>query len=82
MEVVAVVDTGRPLVETYALEGDEPLLVKCYGQLGKVSTSFSTVYYPNTKAIARATAAESGNPALNRLSWIMQLMNPASQRLL
>ena len=59
MEVAAVVDAGRPLVQaTYVLEGDGPLLVQCYEELSKVSASFSAAYYPNTKAVARITAAE------------------------
>ena len=67
MEFAVVIDAGRSLVEaTYVLEGDGPLLVKCYKELSKVSASFSTAYYPNTKAIARATAAESCNPAFEQ----------------
>jgi hypothetical protein len=77
MEVAAVVDAGRPLVQaTYVLEGDGPLLVQCYEELSKVSASFSTAYYPNTKAVALLQ-----NPVillLNRLLSIMQL-NVSSQ---
>ena len=74
------VDAGRPLVEaTYVLEGDGPLLVKCYEELSKVSASFSTAYYPNTKAIARATAAESGNPTFEQtfINYTTQCIQPA-----
>ena len=67
MEIVAVIDAGRPLVKaTYIFEGDGALLVKCYEELVKVSASYSTAYYPNTKAIARATSAESGNPTFEQ----------------
>ena len=79
MEFAVVIDAGRPLVEaTYMLEGDGPLLFKCYEELSKVSASFSKAYYPNTKANARATAAEYVILLLNRFSSIMRL-NVSSQ---
>ena len=80
MEVAAVVDAGRPLVQaTYILEGDGPLLLQCYEELSKVSASFLTAYYPNIKAIARATAAESGNPAFEQTlsDYATQCIQPA-----
>ena len=80
MEVAAVVDAGRPLVQaTYVLEGDGPPLVQCYEELSKVSASFSTAYYPNTKAVAQITAAESGNPAFEQtlIDYATQCIKPA-----
>ena len=61
------------------LEGDGPLLVQCYEELSKVSASFSTAYYPNTKAVARITAAESGNPAFEQtlIDYATQCIKPA-----
>ena len=77
MEVAAaVIDTGRPLVEeTYLLEGDGPLLFKGYKELSKVSASFSTAYYPNTKTIARATAAEAAFETY--IDYATQCIQPA-----
>ena len=82
LELAVVIDAGRPLVQaTYVLEGDGPLLVKCYKELSKVSASFSTAYYPNTKAIARATAAESGNPTFKQtlVDYATQCIQPAKE---
>ena len=80
VEIAAIVDAGRPLVRaTYILEGDGPLVLQCYEELSKVSASFSTAYYPNTKAIARSTAEESGNPAYEQilLDYATECIEPA-----
>ena len=80
MELAAVIDAGRPLVQaTYVLEGDGPLLLQCYEEVSKVSASFSTGYYPNVNAVAQATAAESGNPAFEQtlIDYANQCIRPA-----
>ena len=78
VEIAAIVDAGRPLVKaTYILEGDGPLVVQCYEELSKVSASFSTAYYPNTKA--QSTAEESGNPTFEQtlMDYATKCIEPA-----
>ena len=44
-----------------------------------MSASFSAAYYPNTKAVARITATESGNPAFEQtlIDYATQCIKPA-----
>ena len=63
IELVAVVDAGKPIVEsTYILEGDDALAWKCYEQLIFIQNSINVVNLPNLTAISRQIS--EGNPVV------------------
>lgn len=53
IELVINVDAGEAFAkDTYALEGDGPLVLYTYEEITKVPAAIATAYYPNTQAIA------------------------------
>ena len=55
MELVAVIDGGRPFVtNTYTLEGDGPLVLSVYDKLQEIVESTGDMHFPNTKAVAKS----------------------------
>ena len=53
MELAAVVDAGEPFVKsTYTLEGDGPLVFKCYDHIQILKAGIDNPHYPNVTAIA------------------------------
>ncbi len=68
VEMAIVVDTGRHFVQaTYNLEGDGPLVLKCYEQLEAVAQSIRVKYFPNTDAVINQLF--SGKPAYVIQQW-------------
>lgn len=58
IELAAVVDAGKPMVEsTYILEGDGTLAWKCYEQLLVIQNSIRTAHLPNLTAVSRDISA-------------------------
>ena len=54
MELAAVVDAGEPFVKsTYILEGDGPLVFKCYDQIQILKAGIDNPHYPNVIAPAQ-----------------------------
>ena len=65
VELAAVVDAGKPMVEaTYILEGDGMLAWKCYEQLLVIQNSIRTAHLPNLAAVSRHIS--EGNPAVSQ----------------
>lgn len=63
VELVEVVDAGKPIVEsTYILEGDDALAWKCYQQLIFIQNSVNVVNLPNLTAVSRHISG--GNPVV------------------
>ena len=68
VELVIVVDSGRHFVQaTYNLEGDGPLVLKCYEQLEVVAQSIRVQHFPNTDAVIERLF--SGQPAHVIQQW-------------
>ena len=65
VEVAAVVDTGKPMVEaTYILDGDGTLAWKCYKQLLVIQNSINAAHLPILRAVLRHISGE--NPAVGQ----------------
>lgn len=63
IELAAVVDAGKPMVEsTYILEGDGTLTWQCYEQLLIIQNSIHGANLPNLTALSRDVSG--GNVAL------------------
>ena len=68
VEMAVVVDSGREFVRaTYNLEGDGPLVLKCYEQLEVVTQSIRVKHFPNTDAVINRLF--SGRPAHVIQQW-------------
>ena len=67
LELAAFVDGGNHFVSaTYYLEGDGPLVFRCYERLATVSNAVAVAAYPNVEGVARRQAV--GNlPVYNQL---------------
>jgi hypothetical protein len=53
LELAAVVDCGERFVKaTYDLEGDGPLVLRCYEVLSILNASIHTAHFPNVTAVA------------------------------
>ena len=60
LELAAVVDAGKPLVEsTYILEGDGTLAWQCYEQLMVIQNSIQVANLPNLVALSREVSGEN-----------------------
>lgn len=58
LELAAVVDCGEKFVKaTYTLEGDGPLVFKCYEILNTLKASIHSADFPNVSAVARKLVA-------------------------
>ena len=78
IELAAVIDAGKPLVQAmYVLEGDGPLVLQCYQEVNKVSSAFSVAYYPNVCAIAKALAARDPTKEQQVKSYASHCIQPA-----
>ena len=54
MELASVVDAGEPFVKsTYTLEGDGPLVFKCYDHIQILIAGIDNPHYPNVIALAQ-----------------------------
>ena len=63
---LAVVDFGIHFVKTtYNLEGDGPLVFRCYEAISSLTAAVNLAHYPNLKAIARELS--SANPVTQQL---------------
>ena len=68
IEMAIVVDAGRYFVQaTYNLEGDGPLVLKCYEQLEAVVQSIRIKHFPNTDAVINQLF--SGQPVHITQQW-------------
>ncbi len=64
----AVIDCGESFVKaTYNLEGDGPLVFKCYKILTTLTAGIHTAHYPNLEAVARALSG--GSPTVLQ-QWV------------
>ncbi len=55
-----MVDAGEAFVKaTYNLEGDGPLVLKCFEILSTLTASIQVGHYPNVQAIAQILSAGS-----------------------
>ncbi len=60
IELAAVVDAGEAFVKaTYNLEGDGPLVLRCFEILSTLTASLQVSHYPNVQAIAQILSAGS-----------------------
>ena len=54
MELASVVDAREPFVKsTYILEGDGPLIFKCYDQIQTLNAAIGNAHYPNMNTLAQ-----------------------------
>ena len=68
VELAAVVDAGEAFVKaTYNLEGDGPLVFRCFEILSTLTASIQVAHYPNVQAIARTLSA--GSPVIHQ-QWL------------
>lgn len=68
IELAAVVDAGESFVKaTYNLEGDGPLVFRCFETLSTLAASIHVGHYPNVQAIAQKLAGAS---AANVQQWV------------
>lgn len=73
MELTTIVDVGEKFVKsTYNLEGDGPLVLKCFEEIETLQISLQTGHNPNMQAIARTLGP--GNPSIQQ-QWIQYGMN-------
>ena len=65
IEMAATVDWGEPFVKAcYVLEGDGPLVLRCYEVIDRVRQSIVTENIPNVRALSEKLTRQSH-------SWIM-----------
>ena len=68
----------EPFVKaTYKLEGDGPLSLEAYQQLGILFASVSTHYYPNIAAVAKAEANGNASHEQQLLDYSKACVQPA-----
>ena len=68
VELAAVVDAGEAFVKaTYNLEGDGPLVLRCFEILSALAAGIQVGYYPNVQAIAQTLSG--GSPAVAQ-QWV------------
>ena len=68
LEMAAVVDAGRQFVQTtYNLEGNGPLVLQCYEQIGVIFQSIQVCHFLNTDAVI--TQLSSGLPSHIGPQW-------------
>ena len=78
IELPINVDAGEAFVKaTYALEGDEPLVLYVYEEITKVSAAIKTTYYPNTRAIASQISNGNASVFQQLLSYATCCVQPA-----
>lgn len=62
LELAAVVDVGKHFVSaTYALEGDGPLVFRCYSHLQAIASAMAQKDFTNLKAVARQIAQDEAD---------------------
>ena len=55
LELATLVDAASPFVQaTYKLEGDGPLIFKCYDVMSSLSAAVHVAHYPNVSNIMQA----------------------------
>lgn len=60
LELAAVIDLGSHFVKaTYNLEGDGPLVLKCYEIIEEVKAALQAAHYPNVTAVAEMLAGNN-----------------------
>lgn len=60
VELAAVVDAGEAFVKaTYTLEGDGPLVLKCFEVLSTLAAGIQVGHYPNVQAIIQTLGTDS-----------------------
>ena len=68
IELAAVVDAGEAFVKaTYNLEGDGPLVLRCYEILSTLTAGIQVGHYPNVQAIAQMLS--EGSPVIVQ-QWV------------
>ena len=68
IELAAIVDAGEAFVKaTYNLEGDGPLVLRCYEILSTLTASIQVGHYPNVQAVARTL---SGGSPVTLQQWV------------
>lgn len=76
MELAAVVDTGEPFVKsTYILEGDGPLVFKCYDQIPILQAGIDNTHYPNVNALAQRLSTR-GRSSQQRKQYASKCVQP------
>ena len=54
LELAVVIDAGEAFVKaTYKLEGDGPLALSAYEEIGNLYTVIAAPHFPNTKVVSR-----------------------------
>ena len=60
VELAVTVDAGMPFVcATYNLEGDGPLVLKCYEEISCLNAAVTQAHYPNLQAIINSISASN-----------------------
>ena len=68
IELAAIVDAGEAFVKaTYNLEGDGPLVLRCYEILSTLTASIQVGHYSNVQAVARTL---SGGSPVTLQQWV------------
>ena len=68
IELAAIVDAGEAFVKaTYNLEGNGPLVLRCYDILSTLTASIQVGHYPNVQAVARTL---SGGSPVTLQQWV------------
>ena len=80
IELAATVDVCESFVKsTYNLEGDGPLVMKCYEEIIKLRSAIQVAHYPNVNAISLTLA---GGSTLVQQQWIAYARNCVKDALL
>ena len=68
MELAALIDCGESFVKaTFQMEGDGPLVFKCYEILSTLTPGLRVAHYPNPGAVA--IALSGGSPTVLQ-QWV------------
>ena len=78
LELATLVDAASPFVQaTYKLEGDGPLIFKCYDVMSSLSAAVHVAHYPNVEAISRKHAQDDMSVKQQVEAYSQQCMQPA-----
>lgn len=79
-ELAVVVDAGEALVKaTYNLEGDGPLILRCYKILSSLFSSIELHHYPNIDAIAQMLSGGSNQTFQQWVDYAFTCVRPGLQ---
>ena len=80
VELAAVVDAGEAFVKaTYNLEGDGPLVLKCFEVLSNLTAGIQVGHYPNVLAIVQSLSAGSPEVLQQWVDYAKNCVRPGLQ---